>query len=100
MRCKVNLGRKGILLSLACRMLLAQNEMPKAKNITESKRNPPRIWRTAGIDYGIKIHYEFPVSLTDEAAKITEQTKKHILPFDFAMMGSFNGKRRDFCASN
>ena len=65
----------------------------KKKFYEKSEDSRQRLWYQA-------IHFELPVSVTDETPKITEQTKKHILLFIFAMMGSFNGKRRNFYAGN
>ena len=98
---KSTLAEKEFSFPLPTARLWLKNETPKVKIFhlikkkssgkSEDRRHPP--WHPA-------IHFEFPVSVTDETPKITEQAKIHILPLFFAMMGSFKGKRRNLHACN
>ena len=98
---KVTLAEREFFAHLPTARFCPKNETPKVKIFhlikkkfsEKSEDSRQRLWYQA-------IHFEFPVSVTDETPKITEQTKKHILLFIFAMMGSFNGKRRNLYASN
>lgn len=100
---KVVVALQNIKILYCPAMANEKHFMHNAPSLFRTGHPSPTIWTIISqvfLNFHRELSHPCSVHRTDETPKITEQTKKHILPVIFAMMGSFNGKRGNLYASN